>query len=77
KKTGVPLLDIDGALGFLQSIGFIAKIESRGYLARSQKISEENKLHRYWVTGNEALYYRTFTYSDDLEDEDEDFSIPY
>lgn len=79
KKTGVSLLDIDGALGFLQSIGFIAKIESRGYLARSQKISEENKLHRYWVTGNEALYYRTFTYSDDLEDEDEgeDFSIPY
>ncbi|ELU1680199.1 hypothetical protein SBP32_004272, partial [Vibrio parahaemolyticus] len=77
KKTGIPILDIDGALGFLQSIGLMSKIEFRGYLARSLRLSEENKMHRYWVTGNEALYYKTFIYKDELKNEDEDLLIHF
>lgn len=58
KQTGVKLADIDGALGFLRSVGLLEKIESRGYKKETVSFSEFEKLHRYWVVGNSTLNLR-------------------
>ncbi|MGV1721712.1 hypothetical protein ACT4MC_24435 (plasmid) [Vibrio furnissii] len=65
KKTGVPMLQIDGALGFLQSVGLMAKVEKKSFLLSSDEAVDENRIHRYWVTGHEGLYYRTIKFDAD------------
>lgn len=57
EKTGIKIDAIDGALGFLRSVGLLEKVESKGYLKRHKYNTslEFQKLHRYWVIGNSAL----------------------
>lgn len=59
-KTSIRLNDIDGALGFLMSIGLLEKKESRGYLKfeKQNLCNESNKLHKYWLAGNQVLNLR-------------------
>lgn len=59
-KTGIPISELDSALGFLTGIGLLKNIKSQGYLARPKNLSysEENKLHRYYVIGCEHLNLR-------------------
>ncbi len=57
KKTGVKIDKIDGAFGFLLSVGLLEKTESRGYKKNINSLEpmEFQKLHRYWVVGNSSL----------------------
>ena len=61
KATGIELSNIDGALGFLRSVGLLEKIESKGYLKRKNDLiaDEPQKLHRYFVTGCKTLNLRS------------------
>lgn len=61
KKTGIPLDEIDGALGFLHSVSLVSKVEDKGYLARTIRYEQEDRLHRYWVVGSESLNYKTYS----------------
>lgn len=65
EKTGVPVLKVDGALGFLQSIGMMEKVEKMDFLLRSNEALSEDRVHRYWVTGHEALNYKSIKYVGD------------
>jgi hypothetical protein len=71
KKTGVEFSNLDGALGFLRSVGLLNNIKSKGYLARSTyKNLEADKLHRYWVVGCQFLNLkRVYVESEDFEDD--------
>jgi hypothetical protein len=68
-KTGVEFSNLDGALGFLRSVGLLKNIKSKGYLARSKnKNLEADKLHRYWVVGCQSLNLsRVYAKSEDYE----------
>ncbi|RCU45677.1 hypothetical protein DU002_14550 [Corallincola holothuriorum] len=55
KATGIDLYQIDDSLGFLQGIGLIEDIKSKGYLARASQHSEGYKLHRYFLVGSAGL----------------------
>ncbi len=61
EATGVGLASIDGALGFLRSIGLLEKIESKGYIKRKSELlpNEQQRLHRYFVTGCKTLNLRS------------------
>lgn len=61
RQTGIPLDEIDGALGFLRSISLVSKVEDKGYLANSTRLAQEDRLHRYWVAGSESLNYKTYS----------------
>ncbi|EHZ2746147.1 hypothetical protein K5N70_003766 [Vibrio vulnificus] len=61
KQTGIPLDEIDGALGFLRSISLVSKVEDKGFLANSIHRVQEERLHRYWVVGSESLNYKTYS----------------
>lgn len=61
KQTGIPLDEIDGALGFLRSVSLVSKVEDKGYLARSAGREQQDRLHRYWVVGSESLNYKTYS----------------
>lgn len=67
-KTGIELDDIDAALGILRSTSLISNVEDKGYKARISQnkwVSNYNdngdRLHRYWVIGNESLNYKTYS----------------
>lgn len=59
-KTGIPTSELNSALSFLTGVGLLKNIKSLGYVARpkSNTLSENDKLHRYWVTGCESLNLR-------------------
>ncbi|MFH0257920.1 hypothetical protein ACGRL8_13050 [Vibrio rumoiensis] len=65
KKTGVKLDAIDGAIGFLQSVSLISKVEDRGYLVNSLGHNIADRLHRYWVIGSSSLNYKTYSVESD------------
>lgn len=65
KQTGIPLDEIDGALGFLRSISLVSKVEDRGFLASAIRREHEYRLHRYWVAGSESLNYKTYSVESD------------
>lgn len=62
-RTGISLDDIDSAVGFLQSVRLLEKVESKGYLKviknRALLSEAEARLHRYRVIGHKVLNYRT------------------
>lgn len=65
KQTGIPLDEIDGALGFLRSISLVSKVEDKGFLANSIRRERDERLHRYWVVGSESLNYKTYSVESD------------
>ncbi|MEZ8611411.1 hypothetical protein [Vibrio sp. 10N.239.311.D11] len=69
KQTGIPVDEIDGAIGFLYSVSLISKVEDKGYLARSTQRDQSERLHRYWVVGSSSLNYKTYS----VESEDSEF----
>ncbi|MEO3683055.1 hypothetical protein ABHN84_12230 [Shewanella vesiculosa] len=72
KKTGINLMDLDGCLGFLRSLGLLEDVKSKGYLklpSTAGSTSEQDRLHRYWVVGNQSLNFKTVK----QESEDLDF----
>jgi len=73
-KTGVPISELDGALSFLTGIGLLKNIKSLGYLARPRSLSltEEDRLHRYYVVGCEYLNLRR-VYAESFEEPNYDF----
>ena len=67
EKTGIELDHIEAALGLLCSSSLISNVEDKGYkvhLSRQNRITNlkdnEDRLHRYWVIGNETLNYKTY-----------------
>lgn len=72
KKTGINLMDLDGCLGFLRSVGLLEDIKSKGYLklpSTADATAEQDRLHRYWVVGNRSLNFKT------VKEEAEDLSF--
>lgn len=69
KQTGIPVDEIDGAIGFLHSVSLVSKVEDKGYLARSTQREQSERLHRYWVVGSSSLNYKTYS----VESEDTEF----
>ncbi|PSU67282.1 hypothetical protein C9J22_19925 [Photobacterium phosphoreum] len=72
EKTGIELNDIDAALGILCSSSLITNVEDKGYkvhLSRQNRITnlqdKKERLHRYWVIGNETLNYKTVIFDSD------------
>ncbi|MBS9949067.1 hypothetical protein J4H64_21980 [Vibrio alginolyticus] len=61
KKTGVSLENIDGAIGFLQSISLISKVEDKGFLVNRRNLDLSERLHRYWTIGSSSLNYKTYS----------------
>ena len=62
--TGIDVYHIDESLGYLQGIGIIDKVSSKGYLLSATENSEIHKLHRYYVVGSSGLILKSRAHSE-------------
>lgn len=54
-STGVDLYHIEESLAFLQGIGLLEQVKSKGYIKNAPDQVDKFRLHRYFVIGSGAL----------------------